>query len=109
MLWTVHIMTTADILANPNVLNTTALSNFASIDQLWVVAGLSRIRTVPVVREELHNVVDDHFYLQSALDILDEEIPIATVRIRLQTAKQSSATILLLREAQGSCLVKAEK
>jgi predicted nucleic acid-binding protein len=72
-------MTTADISADPSVLNTTVLSNSAYIDQLWVVAGLSGICTVPVVREELHNGVDDHSYLQSALDTLDDEIPVATV------------------------------
>ncbi|MFU1780562.1 twitching motility protein PilT [Haloarcula japonica] len=65
--------------ANPSVLNTTVLSNFAYIDQLWVVAGLSGICTVPVVREELKNGVDDHPYLQSALDTLDDEIPVATI------------------------------
>lgn len=46
-------MTTADIPANPSVLNTTVLSNFAYTDQLWVITGLSGICTVPVVREEL--------------------------------------------------------
>jgi len=46
-------MTGDDIPANPSVLNTTVLSNFAYIDQLWVVADLSGICTVPVVREEL--------------------------------------------------------
>ncbi|AEN07817.1 PilT protein domain protein (plasmid) [halophilic archaeon DL31] len=65
--------------ANPIVLNTTVLSNFSYINQLWVVAGLSGICTVPVVREELENGVDDYLYLQSALDILDDEIPVATI------------------------------
>ena len=64
---------------NPSVLNTTVLSNFAYIDQLWVVAGLSGICTVPVVREELNHGIDDHPYLQSALNILDDEIPVATI------------------------------
>lgn len=72
-------MTGDDIPANPSVLNTTVLSNFAYIDQLWVVAGLTGICTVPVVRGELEHGVDDHPYLQSALDILDDEIPVATV------------------------------
>jgi len=45
-------MTGNDIPANPSVLNTTVLSNFAYIDQLWVVAGLSGICAVPVVRED---------------------------------------------------------
>ncbi|CQH64756.1 PIN domain protein (plasmid) [Halobacterium hubeiense] len=72
-------MTGDDIPANPSVLDTTVLSNFAYIDQLCVVAGLSGICTVPVVREELEDGVDDHPYLQSALDTLEEEIPIATI------------------------------
>ena len=72
-------MTGNDLPANPSVLNTTVLSNFAYIDQLWVVAGLSGICTVPVVREELEDGVDDHPYLQSALDTLDDEMPVATI------------------------------
>ncbi|OYR79605.1 twitching motility protein PilT [Halorubrum ezzemoulense] len=72
-------MTSDDIPANPSVLNTTVLSNFAYIDQLWVVANLSGICTVPVVREELEHGVDDHPYLQLALDTLDDEIPVATI------------------------------
>jgi len=69
-------MTGDDISVNPSVLNTTVLSNFAYIDQLWVVAGLSGICAVPVVREELERGVDDHPYLHSALDTLDDEIPV---------------------------------
>jgi len=72
-------MTGDEIPANPSVLNTTVLSNFAYIDQLWVVAGLSGICAVPVVREELEDGVDDHPYLQSALDTLDDEIPVVTI------------------------------
>jgi len=72
-------MTGDDIPANPSVLNTTVLSNVAYIDQLWVVAGLSGICTVPVVREELEYGVAEHSYLQTALDILDDEIPVATI------------------------------
>jgi len=68
-----------EIPANPSVLNTTVLSNFAYVDQLWVVAGLSGICAVPVVRKELKHGVDDHPYLQSALDVLVDEIPVATV------------------------------
>jgi predicted nucleic acid-binding protein len=72
-------MTGEGIPATPSVLNTTVLSNFAYIDELWVVAGLSGICTVPVVREELENGVEDHPYLQSALDVLDDGIPVVPV------------------------------
>lgn len=41
-------MTGDDIPANSSVLNTTELSNFAYIDQLWVIVGLDGIYTVPV-------------------------------------------------------------
>ena len=68
-----------DVPSNPSVLNTTVLSNFAYIDQVRLLAGLSGICAVPVVREELHDGVDDYPYLQSALDRLDDEIPVATI------------------------------
>jgi len=72
-------MTGHDIPSTQSVLNTTVLSNFAYIDQLWLVAGLSGICAVPVVRKELEDGVDAHPYLQSALDTLDDEIPVATI------------------------------
>ncbi|QSG10658.1 PIN domain containing protein [Halapricum desulfuricans] len=72
-------MTDDDLPASPSVLNTTVLSNFAYIDQLWVVADLSGICTVPVVREELEHGVGNHPYLQRTLDTLDDEIPVATI------------------------------
>jgi predicted nucleic acid-binding protein len=46
---------------------------------LWVVADLSGICTVPVVREELEYGVDDHPYFQEALETLDDEIPVAPI------------------------------
>jgi predicted nucleic acid-binding protein len=100
-------MTTADIPADPSVLNTTVLSNFAYIDQLWVVAGLSRICTVPVVREELHNGVDDHPYLQSALDILDNEIPVTTVSDTVANREAVVSDHLDPGEAQAFALADA--
>jgi len=72
-------MTGGGVPPNPSVLNTTVLSNFAYIDELWVVSGLSGICTVPVVREELETGVDDHPYLQTAMDILDDKIPVARI------------------------------
>ena len=72
-------MTGDDIPADPSVLNTTVLSNFTYIDQLWVVAELSGICAVPIVREELENGVDDHPYPQSALDTLNDEIPVVPI------------------------------
>ncbi|QAU12266.1 twitching motility protein PilT [Halorubrum sp. BOL3-1] len=72
-------MTNPGVPASPSVLNTTVLSNFAYIDQLWVVGELSGICAVPVVQEELTNGVDEHPYLRSALKTLGDEIPVATI------------------------------
>ena len=72
-------MTDDDVPSDPSVLNTTVLSNFAYIDQIQLLADLSRICAVPVVREELREGVDDHPYLQSALDSLSHDIPVVTI------------------------------
>jgi len=70
---------TGGVPSDPSVLNTTVLSNFAYVDQVQLLAGLSGICAVPVVREELRNGVDDHPYLQSALDSPNDEIPVAPI------------------------------
>lgn len=100
-------MTTANIPVNPSVLNTTVLSNFAYIDQLWVVAGLSGICTVPVVCEELRNGVNDHPYLQSALDTLDDEIPVATISKTVANREAVVSDHLDPGEAQAFALADA--
>ncbi|MEF8974674.1 MAG: twitching motility protein PilT [Halapricum sp.] len=101
-------MTGNDLPANPSVLNTTVLSNFAYIDQLWVVADLSGICTVPVVREELKHGVDDHPYLQSALDTLDDEIPVATISDIIANREAVVSDHLDPGEAQAFALADAE-
>ncbi|RJX47918.1 twitching motility protein PilT [Halonotius pteroides] len=100
-------MTGGDILANPSVLNTTVLSNFAYIDQLWVVAGLSGICTVPVVREELEHGVADHSYLQTALDTLDDGIPVATISGTVGNREAVVSNHLDPGEAQAFALADA--
>jgi len=100
-------MTGNDLPANPSVLNTTVLSNFAYIDQLWVVAGLSGICTVPVVREELEHGVDNHPYLQKALDTLDNEIPVATISDTVASREAVVGGHLDPGEAQAFALADA--
>ena len=101
-------MTGDDLPANPSVLNTTVLSNFAYIDQLWVVASLSGICTVPVVREELEHGVDDHPYLQAAIDTLDDEIPVATISETVANREAVVSDHLDPGEAQAFALADAE-
>ena len=98
---------TGDIPANLSVLNTTALSNFASIDQLWVITGLSGICAVPIVREELENGVEDHPYLQSALDVLDDEILVATISDTVANREAVVRNHLDPGEAQAFALADA--
>jgi predicted nucleic acid-binding protein len=100
-------MTGNDLPANSSVLNTTVLSNFAYIDQLWVVADLSRICTVPVVREELKRGVDNHPYLQSALDTLDDEIPVVTISDTVANRETVVGEHLDPGEAQAFALADA--
>lgn len=100
-------MTGNDVPANPSVLNTTVLSNFAYIDQLWVVADLSGICTVPVVREELEHGVNNHPYLREALDTLDNEIPVATISDTVANREAGVGEHLDPGEAQAFALADA--
>lgn len=72
-------MTTSAVPSNPSVLNTTVLSNFASIDRVDLLTSLARICTVPVVQEELEDGVDDHPFLRPAMNAVEEEIPVAPI------------------------------
>jgi predicted nucleic acid-binding protein len=93
--------------ANPSVLNTTVLSNFAYINQLWLISALTEICTVPVVREELEYGVDDHPYLQLALDTLDDEIPVAAVSDTVANRERVVSGHLDPGEAQAFALADA--
>jgi len=101
-------MTGDGIPANLSVLNTTVLSNFAYIDQLWVVTGLSGICTVPVVCEELEHGVDAHSYLQAALDTLDDEISVATISDTVANREVVVSDHLDPGEAQAFALADVE-
>ena len=72
-------MTTGAVPSNPSVLNTTVLSNFASIDRIELLASLAGICTVPVVREELEDGVDSHPFLSPAVSAVGEDIPVAHI------------------------------
>ena len=100
-------MTADDVPSDPSVLNTTVLSNFAYIDQLWVVAGLSGICTVPVVREELERGVDTHPYLQTALDVLDDGVPVVSVSDTVADRETEASEHLDAGEAQAFALADA--
>lgn len=62
--------------ADPTVLDTTVLSNFAYIDRLDLLAVVPRVRTVPEVRRELRSGADSYPHLQAAIDDIGEAIPV---------------------------------
>jgi hypothetical protein len=95
-------MTGNDPETNPSVVNTIVLSIFACIDQVWVVAGPSGIRTVPLVREGPEHGVDSHPSLQEALETLDDEIPVATISDTVAHRKAVAGGHLAPGEARRS-------
>lgn len=94
-------MTSGDVPTDPNVLNTTVLSNFAYVDKLWLITELSGICTVPVVRDELEQGVDAHSYLRSALNLLDDDIPVGTVSRQVRNRATVVSEYLDSGEAQA--------
>jgi predicted nucleic acid-binding protein len=100
-------MTGAGSPATPSALNTTVLSNFAYVDQLWVVTGLAGSCTVPAVREELEHGVADHPYLQAALDTLDKVIPVATISDTVEHRTAVVSSHLDPGEAQAFAFAEA--
>jgi predicted nucleic acid-binding protein len=65
----------------PVVLDTTVVSNFASTDSISFFATvLESPVVVPAVREELERGLDaGHGYLDTAVDALDDELPVRPV------------------------------
>jgi len=59
------------------VLDTSALSNFAHVDRLDLLADLPRIVTVIAVERELESGVETHPYLGTALVAFDVTIPVS--------------------------------
>lgn len=97
---------TAEPPSSPSVLNTTVLSNFAYIERVDLLADLVGICTVPVVRSELREGVADHPYLQSALDILTTEIPVATIDNAVRSREAAAKSTLDAGEAQAFAMAE---
>ena len=90
--------------ADPTVLNTTVLSNFAYIDRVDLLADLSGVCIVPAVRDELRDGVDDHQFLQSALEGIEEGIQVAPISALVATREAAAVTALDPGEAQAFAL-----
>ena len=86
---------------NATVLNTTVLSNFAQVDHVELLLDLPRLVTVDAVREELEAGAETHLYIEHALAIVGEEIPIITPFASAEKAEEQLLETLDPGEAQA--------
>lgn len=62
----------------PTVLDTSVLSNFAYVDRLDLLEALPRVVTVAKVQSELEAGSQTHPYLEDALCVLGDGVPVMT-------------------------------
>lgn len=62
--------------SNVTVLNITVFSNFAQVDHVELLRDLPRLVTVTAVQRELEDGVETHLYIEHALAVLDDGIPV---------------------------------
>ena len=87
--------------SNATVLDSTVLSNFAQVDQVELLGNLLRIVTVAAVRDELEAGVETHPYLEGAVAVLNEDIPVVTPSISEETVEEALLETLDPGEAQA--------
>lgn len=100
-------MTRGDVPPDPSVLDTTARSKVSYVDRTDLLSALAGICTVPAVREELAAGVEDHPYLRSALNALDESIPVAPITDTVANPEMVVREHLDPGEAQAFALADA--
>lgn len=93
-----------EVPANPNVLNTTVLSNFSSIDQVDLLAALDAICTVPVVQDELEDGVENHSFLRPAVTAVGDNIPVVQISDAVANREAVIRSYLDPGEAQAFAL-----
>lgn len=86
---------------NATVLNTTVLSNFAHVDHVELLLELPRLVTVDAVQTELDEGSETHHYLEQALDVLEDEIPVVTPSSPAQEIEETLLETLDPGEAQA--------
>ena len=86
---------------NATVLNTTVLSNFAQVDRVELLLNLPRLVTVAAVRTELEEGTETHPYLEHALAVLGEEIPVLTPSSPTEAVEEKLLQTLDPGEAQA--------
>jgi predicted nucleic acid-binding protein len=98
-------MTTAP--PNATVLNTTVLSNFAQVDRVELLLDLPRVVTGEAVKAELTAGADTHLYIDRAVRVLDEGIPVVTPSSEAVSLEDQLLETLDPGEAQALALAEA--
>jgi len=92
---------------NATVLNTTALSNFAQVDNVDLLVDLPRLVTVPAVQTELEEGAETHRYLEHALAVLEEGIPVVDPSPQANELEQTLLETLDPGEAKALAVAEA--
>jgi len=90
-----------DAPTNATVLNTTALSNFAQVNRAELLLELPRLVTVDAVQEELEAGAETHLYIEHALAILGDQIPVITPSASAEKVEKQLLESLDPGEAQA--------
>lgn len=97
----------------PTVLDSTVLSNFAHVDDVELLVDLPRVVTVAEVKRELERGAETHQFLDAALLVLDETVPVISPSPRARDHKEQllesldpgEAEALAVAETSGGTLV----
>lgn len=87
--------------SNATVLNTTVLSNFAQVDHVELLLDLPRLVTVAAVQEELEAGAETHLYIEHALAMLGDRIPVLTPSSSAEKVEEKLLETLDPGEAQA--------
>ena len=93
--------------ADATVLDTTVLSNFAHVDHVELLLDLPRPVTVDAVRDELEAGAETHPYIENALTVLGEGLPVITPSGQAETLEAQLLETLAPGEAQVLAIAEA--
>lgn len=92
---------------NATVLDATVLSNFAHVDSVESLLELPRVVTVDEVATELERGRDTHSYLDHAIAVLGDGIPVVAPTQSARTIEQELLKTLDPGEAQAVAVAEA--
>jgi len=92
---------------NATVLNTTVLSNFAQVDHVELLIDLPRLVTVNAVQRELEDGAETHLYIEHALAVLDDGIPVISPSSSAEQLEEELLGKLDPGEAQALAVAEA--